>query len=76
MADAMYAGDLINRHNARFNGRDPAALQVGMTPESDEVWLAARCGVSEDEHQRSLQAHAALQQNGPQERFRTRSGVR
>ncbi|WP_374433730.1 substrate-binding periplasmic protein [Inhella sp.] len=76
MADAIYGGDLVNLYNARLSGRDPAGLQVGLTLESGEVWLAASGGVSEDERQRLLQAHAALQRNGAQERIWARYGVR
>lgn len=76
MADAIYGGDLVNLYNARLSGRDPAMLQVGMTLESGEVWLAASSGVSEEERQRLVQAHATLQRNGVQERVWARYGVR
>jgi len=76
MADAIYGGDLVNLYNARLSGRDPASLQVGMTLESGEVWLAASSGVSEAETQRLLRAQAELQRNGLPDRLLARYGVR
>ena len=60
MVEAIYGSEMINLYNARLHGQDLARLQVGMTVESGEIWLAGN-GFGEAEVSRMRQAAAELE---------------
>ncbi|WP_374109881.1 substrate-binding periplasmic protein [Pelomonas sp. CA6] len=74
----IFGSLMINQDKARSHGREPGWLQVGMTVEAGEVWLATgpRTLVAEEHRQRLREALRAMFQDGSVERLFTRYGVK
>jgi len=76
VVDAIYGSELIHTDAWRRSGRDPARLQVGLSLESAEIWLAALGGVTEAEAARLREHHEAMLADGSVERLFKRYGLK
>jgi len=76
LVDALYGSELIHIDAWRRAGRNPALLQIGLTLESADIWLAAQGGITEAEQARLNQAHEALLADGSVERLFKRYGLK
>lgn len=76
IVDALYGSELIHTDAWRRSGRDPARLQVGLTLESADIWLAAQSGITEAEAARLREQHEAMLADGSVDRIFRRYGLR
>lgn len=76
LVDAIYGSELIHTQAWQRGGRAADRLQVGMTLESADIWLAAQSGVTEDEQTRLRQQHEQMLGDGSVERIFRRYGIR
>ena len=76
VVDALYGGELINTDTWRRSGRDVGQLQVGLTLESGDIWLAAQSGITDAELARLHEHHEAMLADGSFERAFKRYGIR
>jgi polar amino acid transport system substrate-binding protein len=74
--DAIYGGDVIIMDKVRVSGRDPAQFQIGMEPESGDVWLAAGGGVEDAERERLRAIHQSMLRDGSIERLFRAYGIK
>lgn len=76
LVDVLYGSELIHTDAWRRSGGNATQLQMGLTLESADVWLAAQGGVTDAEKARLQQAHGALLGDGSVERLFRRYGLK
>lgn len=76
IVDAVYGSELIHTDAWRRSGRDPNQLQVGLTLESADIWLAAQGGITDAELARLREQHEAMLNDGSIERLFRRYGIK
>jgi len=76
IVDAIYGSELIHTDAWRRGGRDPARLQLGLSLEAADIWLASQGGITEAELARLHDTHEAMLADGSVERLFKRYGLK